>query len=126
MCTILLVPLKERLIERRRTLGGAAIQFFITTVFVCMIMELAMGFMLNRPDAAGVYPLWDNSQLPLNVFGQAWLVNDLFLGAVAMLYTWILYPLFEKGLRPVPPRVMNVLSFVIVVSFVVLCIMKFM
>ncbi len=36
---------------------GAALEFFVTTVLVCMAMELAMGFLLNQPDAAGNYPL---------------------------------------------------------------------
>ncbi len=35
----------------------AALEFFVTTVLVCMAMELAMGFLLNQPDAAGNYPL---------------------------------------------------------------------
>ena len=29
-----------------------------------------MGFLLNQPDAAGNYPLWDNSQLPGNILGR--------------------------------------------------------
>ena len=90
-----------------------------------MVMELGMGLLLNQPDAAGVYPLWDNSQLPLNILGQAWLVNDLVLGAVAMLYTWFIYPWCEKMLAHVPRRTMNVVAIAIVLAFVVLCIVKF-
>lgn len=125
VCAILLAPLKERLIQHRRTLWGAAVQFFIITVIVCMLMELAMGFMLNQPNAAGVYPLWDNSDLPLNILEQAWLVNDLVLGIVAMFYTWVAYPLCEKLLAKVPSRVMNVVAILIVVSFVILCVVQF-
>ena len=90
-----------------------------------MLMELAMGFMLNQPNAAGEYPLWDNSQLPFNILGQAWLVNDLALAAVAMLYTWIVYPLCQKALGKLPLRVMNLLAAVVVIGFVVLCAVKF-
>ena len=84
-----------------------------------------MGLMLNQPDAAGNYPLWDNSQLPGNILGQAWIVNDVGLGAVAMLYTWVVYPLMQKALSRVPIRVMNVAAAVIVVGFVALCVVKF-
>lgn len=125
VCAIALLPLKAALVDRRKTVGGAAAQFYVCTVMVCMLMELTMGFLLNQPDASGEYPLWDNSELPFNVFDQAWLVNDVALGAVAMLFTWVIYPLCEKGLAKVPPRIMNVASAIVVVSFVVLCIVKF-
>ncbi len=125
VCALVLVPLRIQLVKRRRTLWGAALEFFIITVLVCMAMELTMGLMLNQPDAAGNYPLWDNSQLPGNILGQAWIVNDVGLGAVAMLYTWVVYPLMQKALSRVPIRVMNVAAAVIVVGFVALCIVKF-
>ena len=84
-----------------------------------------MGLILNQPDAAGEYPLWDNSELPLNILGQAWLVNDLVLGGVAMLYTWFVYPWCERMLAHVPARAMNVIAIVVVVGFIVLCVVKF-
>ena len=104
---------------------GAALEFFVTTVLVCMAMELAMGFLLNQPDAAGNYPLWDNSQLPGNILGQAWIVNDIGLGAVAMLYTWPIYPLRQKALAKVPIRIMHPIAAIVVVGFVALCVVKF-
>lgn len=104
---------------------GAALEFFVTTVLVCMAMELAMGFLLNQPDAAGNYPLWDNSQLPGNILGQAWIVNDIGLGAVAMLYTWAIYPLCQKALAKVPIRIMHPIAAIVVVGFVALCVVKF-
>lgn len=69
VCAIALVPLLIQLVKRRKTMWGAALEYFVITVLVCMAMELAMGFLLNQPDAAGNYPLWDNSQLPGNIFG---------------------------------------------------------
>jgi uncharacterized membrane protein len=90
-----------------------------------MLMELTMGFLLNQPDSTGEYPLWDNSDLPLNILDQAWLVNDVFLSALAMLYVWIIYPLCEKYLKKVPARLMNVFSVLLVFCFIVLCIVKF-
>lgn len=69
VCAIALAPLCIQLVKRRKTMWGAALEYFVITVLVCMAMELAMGFLLNQPDAAGNYPLWDNSQLPGNIFG---------------------------------------------------------
>lgn len=125
VCALFLVPVKERLVARRRTMTGAAAQFYLITVVVCLVMELGMGLMLNQPDAAGEYPLWDNSQLPLNVLGQAWLVNDLALGAVAVLYAWAVYPLCRKAFAKLPPRAMNALAAAVVVGFAALCAVKF-
>lgn len=125
VCAAVLLPLKTRLVAKRRTMAGAAMQFYLVTVVVCLVMELAMGFMLNRPDASGEYPLWDNSELPLNVLGQAWLVNDLALAAVAMLYTWVVYPLSQKALAKVPPRAMNAVAVAVVAGFALLCAVKF-
>ena len=104
VCALVLMPLKTALVARRATLVSAGIQFFAVT---------------------GEYPLWDNSQLPFNILGQAWLVNDLALAAVAMLYTWIVYPLCQKALGKLPLRVMNLLAAVVVIGFVVLCAVKF-
>jgi len=125
ICALALIPLKEKLIYRRKTVWGAGIQFFIITVFVCMFMELAMGFMLNQPNAAGEYPLWDNSKLPLNILGQAWLINDIVLGGAATVYTWLLYPLCDKLLANVSPYLMNLVSIVTVIGFTILCVFKF-
>lgn len=125
VCAIVLVPLKMRLVERSGSMAAAGVKFYAATVLMCLIMELAMGFMLNQPNAAGIYPLWDNSQLPLNVLGQAWLVNDVALGAAAMFYTWVLYPLLQKAMAKPPLRVANVASAIVVGGFVVLCAVKF-
>ena len=87
VCAIALVPLRIQLVKRRKTMWAPHWNSSSPPVLVCMAMELAMGFLLNQPDAAGNYPLWDNSQLPGNILDQAWIVNDIGLGAVAMLYT---------------------------------------
>lgn len=125
VCALALTPYKDYLIEHRKSLNAAAGEFFGTAVLVCMVMELVMGLMLNQPDAVGVYPLWDNSNLPLNILGQAWLVNDIVLGAVATLYTWFFYPLFEGLLRHVSPRTLDKACVIVVIVFVALCIWTF-
>ena len=125
VCAVALLPLKDRLLRRCSTRTRAIAAFFLITVAVCMVMELGMGLLLNQPDATGEYPLWDNSELPLNILGQAWLVNDVVLGAVAMLYTWFIYPWCEKTLAHVPRRAMDVVAIAVVAGFVVLCVFKF-
>lgn len=125
VCTLVLVPLKIMLLERCRKMWTACIAFYVITVGVCMVMELGMGLMLNQPDAFGNYPLWDNSELPLNILGQAWLVNDIVLGIVAMLYTWVLYPLCDRAMRSLPSSAATVLFVFVTVGFIVLCIVKF-
>lgn len=125
VCAVALLPLKNWLLRRCKTRTRAIAAFFAITVLVCMTMELVMGLLLNQPDASGEYPLWDNSELPLNILGQAWLVNDVLLGAVAMLYTWFVYPWCEKMLAHVPRRAMDVVAVAAVAGFVVLCAVKF-
>ena len=126
VCAIVLVPLRDWLLARRRTRWGAGVEFFIIAVGACLVMELGMGLLLNQPNELGEYPLWDNSALPLNVLDQAWLVNDLALGAVAMLFTWVVYPLCERALARVQPRVMDAAAAATVVGFAVLCAAKFL
>ena len=126
VCALVLEPIKERLLERRKTVFGAGVEFFIISVFAFMIMELVMGWMLNRPDpVTGKYPLWDNSQLPLNIFKQAWLVNDIGFAAIGMLYTWVVYPLSEKLINRLPKKPVDIVSAIIVVGFIILCGIKF-
>ena len=125
VCALLLVPLKNLIVRRRATLGQAGVEFYCIAVVICMLMELGMGLLLNQPLSDGSYPLWDNSDLPGNILGQAWIVNDVLLGGVAMLYTWVVYPLMQKALANVPRRPMNVAAAVIVVGFIILCAEKF-
>ena len=82
--TLTLLPLKIHILEQRKTMWGAALEFFVMAVVLCAALECIMGWIVNQPDALGEYPYWDNSQLPLNIFQQAWLVNDIFLGLVTL------------------------------------------
>ncbi len=119
--TLLIEPLKEHFILSCRTLWGALVKSFACVVLIALAMELVIGLLVNQPDAAGEYPYWDNSQLPLNVLGQAWLVNDLFIGAVAMLYVWVLYPLICEGFMRLRPAVANGLFALLVAGFALCC-----
>lgn len=119
--TLAIEPLKERIVARRQTLWGALLETFVIAVVLSLVMELVIGWLVNQPDAFGRYPYWDNSQLPLNVFGQAWLVNDVVIAIVAMLYVWVLYPLICDGFAHVRPRTANIVFAVIVVGFAACC-----
>jgi uncharacterized membrane protein len=125
VCALVLLPLKKavdkRVLSPRRSLALC----FAANVLVCLIMELVMGFLLNRQLSDGRYPLWDNSELPLSIFGQAWLLNDLVLGAIATLYVWVIYPFSERALSKIAPPVLNMVSVLVVFGFVTLCVLKF-
>ena len=125
VCGVFLTPLMDLMLTRRKTIWGAVLEFYVLCVFVSMVMEVGMGLMLNQPDANGVYPLWNNAVLPFNVLNQAWIPNDLLLGAAALVYTWIFYPLTEVIMGAVPRRIMNVVAAIIVVGFILLCCHEF-
>ena len=125
VCALVLMPLKTALVARRATLVSAGIQFFAVTVVVCMLMELAMGFMLNQPNAAGEYPLWTNSAAAVQHPRPGWLVTTSRWRPWPCCTTWIVYPLCQKALGKLPLRVMNLLAAVVVIGFVVLCAVKF-
>lgn len=125
VCVILLTPLKDRMLRKRKTRWGACLEFYTVCVVACMVMEVAMGLLMNQPDAARVYPLWDNSKLPLNILQQAWLPNDLLLGACALVYTWFVYPRVERLMARPHPKVMDVLALLVVVGFIALSVVQY-
>lgn len=120
--TFLIEPLKESIVKRRRTLAGALLETFITCVTITAVLELVIGLMINQPDSTGKYPFWDNSGLPLNIFGQAWLVNDIVIGFVAVIYVWVLYPLVCEGFILLKSeRKANLVLAIIVIVFLGCC-----
>ena len=116
IAAIILVPYRAMLIRWRQSGIKAGLHFYLVGVFVAMAMELTQGFLQNQPDANGNYPLWDNSQLPGNILGQAWIVNDVLIAALLFVFCWIVYPLFERLFGKLPDRVMNILTILIVVG----------
>ena len=122
---LFLVPQRDWLIDHYPR-WQAVLRFFLLCVVAACAGELIMGLLLNQPDpVTGVYPLWDNSQLPGNVLGQAWLVNDFLLGIIITLYIWVLYPALVKLVNLVPERWGWPLTIVIVVSFTILCVYEY-
>ncbi len=91
--TLVLEPAKDWLVRKLGSRKKAMPVSFICAVFLAMLMELGIGLLVNQPDATGHYPYWDNSYLPFNVGGQAWLFNDVFIALAAMVYLWLAFPL---------------------------------
>lgn len=124
--TVLLLPLKIKLIGRCKTMWGAALQFFIVAVVACAAMECIMGWIVNQPDEFGQYPYWDNSVLPLNIFNQAWLVNDIMLGGVSLLYVWIIFPFCQKACTLIGERATNRVFITILPLFAFICLATYL
>jgi len=123
--TFIFEPIKEKMLERHGSLSGAVLESYAIAVLAAMGMELGFGLLVNRPDEDGRYPYWDNSKLPLNVFKQAWLINDLVIGAVAMAYVWFAYPLFCKGMSKLGERGANAAFAVTVGTFAAACVSSY-
>lgn len=116
--TLLLEPFKESIVRRRKTIWGGMLETFVYTTLLAAVLETTIGLIINQPNAMGVYPFWDNSQLPLNILGQGWLVNDIVIGVVAVLYLWLLYPLISYGLSRLSSKTANILVAVMLVLFI--------
>lgn len=97
--SLIMVPLKIKILDRCKTLWGACVLFFVCAVALCAILETVMGLIINQPDQFGEYPFWDNSKLPLNILQQGWIVNDFFLGFVSVFFVWVLFPLCQKCMK---------------------------
>lgn len=123
--TFLLLPLKIRLVGKRKTLWGAALEFFAIAVVLCAALECIMGWIVNQPDQFGEYPYWNNSQLPFNIFEQAWLVNDIFLGLVTLAYVWFIFPFCQKILYRIGDRTANWIFVTTLVVFTFICIITY-
>lgn len=119
--TFFIEPLKERIVMRRKTLWGALLETLVICIVLSMLTELIVGWLVNQPDEFGEYPFWDNSELPLNIFGQAWLVNDFFIGLMAVLYVWGIFPLICEGYEFCRPKVANTIFVLIIIGFAICC-----
>lgn len=115
--TLVIEPLKEYMMKRRKTVVGAAFETFLIATALAAVMETVFGFICNQPDENGVYPFWDNSQLPGNILGQGWIVNDVVMGVMCVVYVWLAYPLISLGLRKLGSKRANRLFIAASVAF---------
>lgn len=116
--TIMLLPLKLHTLKARKTFWGAVVEYLVVAIVLCAAMELIIGLLINQPDpVTGEHPFWDNSQLPGNIGGQAWIVNDIALGLVSFIYVWLIFPFLQKLATFIGEKYMNR----IFICFLVLC-----
>ncbi|MGN0037751.1 MAG: hypothetical protein ACI36Y_01245 [Coriobacteriales bacterium] len=120
IASIVLVPYRLMLIRWRQSGLRAGVHFFIVSIFVAMAAELCQGFLQNQPDELGNYPLWDNSQLPGNILGQAWIVNDVLIAALLFAFTWLFYPAGERLLGKLSDKARIILTVAVAVGMVFL------
>ncbi len=123
--TLIFEPLREGMLARHRSMSGVVLETYVIAVLAAMGMELGFGLLVNQPDENGNYPYWDNSKLPLNICKQAWLVNDLVMGTVAVVRTWVTYPLFCKAMSRLSQRAANVVFAATVGVFAAACVSSY-
>ena len=114
--TLLLYPVKLRLIKKRKTLWGAALEFLLFAIVIAAVLETAFGLLINQPDASGTY------SLPGNILGQGWIVNDINLGLVSLLYVWVIFPFLQKIMLSVNQRLANRFFIIVVVIIGIICV----
>ena len=122
---VLLLPVKEWVEMRAGSRGRAVAALYAISLVACIVLEAGIGLAINVPDADGVYPLWDNSDLPLNILGQAWLPNDILFAVLAVAYLWVLYPAAERALARLSARAADGIAAATVVAFAALCAWQF-
>ena len=119
--SIILFPTKNWLVNafKGKVVPALLISFAINTLF-CAAIELALGLVANTPPdpVTGKLPLWDYQDMAFNFMGQICLLNTTFFGVMATLMTWLVYPALEKAFSKIPKDVMNILTVVIIMFFV--------
>lgn len=101
---IFLVPLWQFVKAKFQRPAVSAINMYVIGVVIAIVFETGMGLIFNQP-VNGEYPMWDNSQMPGNILGQGWIVNDLLYGFIIVIYVGLIYPLIQyKGLDKLSPR----------------------
>lgn len=115
LACIFLEPFRKYLLVRSPTPLRAFAAFYLVSVFIGMAFELTQGFLQNQP-VNGVYPLWDVSDHPGNILGQAWIVNDLLIGALITFIVWVVLPPCSWFARRMNPQTANIACGVIVVA----------
>ena len=125
LCCVLLEPFRELLLWRFSRPSMALLVFYVVSVFIGMAFELTQGFLQNQP-VDGVYPLWDVSDYPGNILGQAWIVNDIFIGALITLIVWVVLPWANGLVDRLSERTANRLCAIVVVATAILTVLTYL
>lgn len=123
--TLLLMPLKFWIVKRGKSLVRAALIFLAVAITLAAFLECVIGLIINQPDQFGQYPFWNNSVLPFNILGQAWLVNDFFLGLVSLAYVWLIFPFCQKFMKNIGEKAANRVFVTGLVLFAVICVLSY-
>ena len=119
-CVLLLFPIKMALDKKLKSQAMSLAISFTINALVCTLIELAMGLMLNQPDASGAYPLWDYSDMFMNFMGQVCLQNAVAFGLVATLMVVLIYPSLEQAISLVSRSTMSIVFILVTVGFAIL------
>lgn len=120
-CVLLFYPARLFLQHKIKAPVAPLILSFAWNAFICSMIELTMGLILNQPDpVTGVMPLWDYRNMFCNFMGQICLQNALAFGFVSTLMTWLIYPALERLLARLPESVAQMLFVAVVVFFLML------
>lgn len=120
--TLVIEPIKEGIVRRRKTIWGALLETFVICFVLAAVLETVIGLIINQPNEHGQYPYWDNSVLPGNIFNQGWVVNDFFIGLLAVIYVWLFYPVICRIFMHMKPRTANIVFVILMVLFAIACI----
>lgn len=124
LCSVFLEPFRRFLLGRAPSAVRALIAFYLVSIFIAMAFELIQGFTQNQP-VNGEYPLWDVHDLPGNILGQAWIVNDLLLGALITFVVWLVLPFSNRLADRLEPRTANILCAVVVTLTLILTVVTY-
>lgn len=112
ICTLffffIIIPLKEQIHKRVRSKVFNVVAVFGSAFLIAFLTELVMGLLLNQPNAQGVYPLWDFTDYDLTVMNQAYLVNDFWYAVLITVCAFVVFPLIERRLSKLKPKVQTV------------------
>ena len=125
LCCVLLEPFRGLLLRRFSRPSTALLVFYVVSVFIGMVFELTQGFLQNQP-VDGVYPLWDVSDYPGNILGQAWIVNDIFIGALITLIVWVVLPWANGLVERLNDAAANRLCAIVVAATAVLTVLTYL
>lgn len=122
-CGLLLYPVKTLLQEKlsnstHSTLKAYTLSFFFNMAVVAAL-ELILGLTSNMPDANGVYPLWDYSDMPFNFMGQICLFNTLMFAACASIMSWVVWPTLQTIYVKLPNDIKKMLFIGILIFYMI-------
>lgn len=119
---LFMFPIKNFCQKKIKVRGGALAASFVINSLFCAAIELGMGLVMNYPPdpVTGKLPLWDYTDMAFNFMGQICLLNTVFFGVMATLFTWLVYPNLEKIIAKTPRDVMNVITVIVLIFFVLL------